>query len=35
MPPPDDDRKDRQVTMVIAHWIFGAVLGAVVATRRR
>lgn len=35
LPPPDDDRKDRQVTMVIAHWIFGAVLGAVVAARRR
>jgi len=35
LPSPDDDRKDRQATMVIAHWIFGAVLGAVVAARRR
>lgn len=35
MPPPADDRKDRQATMVIAHWVFGAVLGIVVAARRR
>ncbi len=35
LPRPDDDRKDRQITMVIAHWIFGAVLGIVVAARRR
>lgn len=35
LPPPNDDRKDRQATMVIAHWIFGAVLGAFVAARRR
>lgn len=35
LPPPDDDRRDRQVTMVIAHWIFGAVVGIVVAARRR
>jgi hypothetical protein len=35
LPPPHDDRKDRQVTMVVAHWIFGAVLGIVVAARRR
>lgn len=35
MPPPADDRKDRQITMVVAHWIFGAVLGIVVAARRR
>lgn len=34
MPRPDDDRKDRQITMVVAHWVFGAVLGAVVAARR-
>lgn len=35
LPPPEDDRKDRQVTMVVAHWVFGAVLGFVVAARRR
>lgn len=35
MPPPADDRKDRQITMVVAHWIFGTVLGVVVAARRR
>ena len=35
LPAPADDRKDRQVTMVVAHWIFGAVLGIVVAARRR
>lgn len=35
LPPPGDDRKDRQVTMVVAHWVFGAVLGFVVAARRR
>jgi hypothetical protein len=35
LPPPDDDRTDRQITMVVAHWIFGAVLGIVVAARRR
>jgi hypothetical protein len=35
LPPPDDDRTDRQRTMVIAHWIFGAVVGIVVAARRR
>ena len=35
MPPPEDDRPDRQISMVIAHWIFGAVTGVVVAARRR
>lgn len=35
LPPPDDDRKDRQITMVVAHWIFGVVVGIVVAARRR
>jgi hypothetical protein len=27
MPPPDRDRPDRQATMLVAHWIFGAALG--------
>jgi hypothetical protein len=31
LPPPDRDRADRQVTMLAAHWVFGAVLGATVA----
>ncbi|MBA3458128.1 MAG: hypothetical protein H0T42_33920 [Deltaproteobacteria bacterium] len=35
LPPPDDDRKDRQITMVVAHWIFGVAVGIVVAARRR
>jgi hypothetical protein len=35
MPPPTQDRKDRQSTMVVAHWIFGAVVGMFVAARRR
>lgn len=35
MPPPQRDRTDRQVSMVIAHWVFGAALGAFVAHRRR
>ncbi|MDQ3367397.1 MAG: DUF1440 domain-containing protein [Myxococcota bacterium] len=35
MPPPTADRKDRQLTMVIAHWVFGAAVGLLVAARRR
>jgi hypothetical protein len=30
MPPPDRDRPDRPLIMVLVHWIYGAVLGAVV-----
>jgi hypothetical protein len=30
MPPPYRDRPDRQLVMVLAHWIYGATLGAVV-----
>lgn len=35
MPTPKDDRKDRQATMVVAHWVFGAALAMFVAARRR
>jgi hypothetical protein len=31
LPPPDRDRADRQATMLAAHWVFGAVLGATLA----
>ena len=30
MPPPHRDRPGRQLVMVLAHWIYGATLGAVV-----
>lgn len=30
MPPPDRDRPDRPIIMVLVHWIYGAVLGAVI-----
>ena len=30
MPPPHRDRPDRQLVMVLAHWIYGATLGAMV-----
>ena len=29
------DRPDRQLTMLVAHWVFGATMGAYVAYRRR
>lgn len=35
MPPPTRDRKDRQLSLVVAHWVFGAALGLMVAARRR
>jgi hypothetical protein len=35
LPPPDEDRLDRQLTMVAAHLVYGATLGAIVARRRR
>ncbi|MBA3819789.1 MAG: hypothetical protein H0X17_12910 [Deltaproteobacteria bacterium] len=35
LPPPTEDRKDRQLTMVVAHWVFGAAVGLLVAARRR
>lgn len=35
LPPAERDRPDRTVTMVLAHWVYGAVLGAVVARRGR
>ena len=28
LPPPDRDRADRQISMLVAHWVFGAALGA-------
>jgi hypothetical protein len=33
LPPPEEDRHDRQKTMLLAHWLFGAVLA--LAARRR
>lgn len=29
LPPADDDRPDRQLTMIVAHLVYGSVLGAV------
>jgi hypothetical protein len=29
MPPADKDRRDRQVVMLVAHWVYGATLGMV------
>jgi hypothetical protein len=34
LPPPQDDRPDRQATMLVAHWVFGATLGALVSLGR-
>jgi hypothetical protein len=34
MPPADKDRPDRQVVMVVAHWIYGATLGMVLGAFR-
>jgi hypothetical protein len=31
LPPPDEDRADRQATMLVAHWVYGATLGVLVA----
>lgn len=33
MPPPERDRPGRPVTMLLAHWVFGWTLGAVVGRR--
>jgi hypothetical protein len=33
MPPPGRDRPDRQVSMLVGHVIFGAVLGSLAARR--
>ena len=33
MPPPDDDAPGRVGTMVVAHWVFGGVLGAILPRR--
>ncbi len=33
MPPPERDRPGRPVTMIVAHWVYGATLGAVVGRR--
>jgi hypothetical protein len=30
MPPGPDDRRQRPLVMVVAHWLYGAVLGAAV-----
>ena len=35
MPPPERDRPGRPTSMVIAHWIFGGVLAALLARRSR
>lgn len=34
MPAPEDDRRGRPASMVLAHWIYGATLGLVLATAR-
>ena len=34
MPSPEHDRPGRPSSMVVAHWVFGAVLGTIVAIRR-
>ncbi len=34
LPPPTRDREDRQVAMILAHVVYGAVLGALVGRRR-
>jgi hypothetical protein len=34
MPPPGEDRPFRPTTMIVAHWVFGAALGAWIAYRR-
>jgi hypothetical protein len=33
MPPPHRDRRDRQASMIVAHLVYGAVLGTVTARR--
>jgi len=33
MPPPERDRPDRPLVMLVAHWVYGAVLGAIVGRR--
>ena len=33
MPPPERDRPGRPATMLVAHWVFGLTLGAVVGRR--
>lgn len=35
MPPPSKDRPGRPTAMVVAHWVYGATLGAAVARARR
>lgn len=35
MPPPNRDRHGRPTSMVIAHWIYGGVLAAILASRMR
>lgn len=34
LPPPDEDRADRQVTMLAAHLVYGATLGALLRRAR-
>lgn len=35
LPPPRRDRSDRQITMVLGHLVYGAILGALVGRTRR
>jgi len=35
MPPPTEDRPGRPASMIVAHWVFGAALGLMVAGLRR
>jgi hypothetical protein len=34
MPPPEHDRPSRQLTTVLAHWVYGAILGAIMGWRQ-
>jgi hypothetical protein len=35
LPPPDRDRPDRQLTMLVSHWVFGATLGIAIGLADR
>ncbi len=35
MPRPSNDRRGRPLSMLVAHWVFGAALGVIGARRRR
>lgn len=35
LPPPDRDRRGRPVSMLVAHWVFGVTLGAMLLALER